>query len=65
MLIKFFLNKILLEKVQNECKKPSFLHKDTCTGKQKCGVAFLNSQFFTLGGFGLTCSSDSTIERNV
>ncbi len=24
------------------------------TGKQKCGVAFLHSQLFTLGGFGIT-----------
>ncbi len=32
ILIKFFLNKILLEKVQNEFKKPSFLHKATSKG---------------------------------
>ncbi len=28
--IKFFLNNILLEKIRNERRKPSFLHKATC-----------------------------------
>ncbi len=39
ILIKFFLNKILLKKIQNECKKPSFHRTATriswTTGKRK------------------------------
>ncbi len=36
MLIKFFLNEILLEKIWNEWKKTSFLHKAMCNLVELC-----------------------------
>ncbi len=55
ILIEFFLNKILLEKIWNECKNHHFSIRlrvsSRTTSKQKWGVAFLHSRLFTLGGF--------------
>ncbi len=49
VLIKFLLNALLFEKLQNECKNPSFLHKVTCIRSDHAGaVAKFNFHGFIL-----------------
>ncbi len=53
LFIKFLPNALLFEKLQNECKNPSFLHMVTCImsdQRRSCQVS--HSWLYNLGGFG-------------
>ncbi len=64
VVIKLSPNALLFEKLQNECKNPSFFHKVACIRSDHAGavVKVLHSWLYTLGGFGCTHIRQSSVQ---